>query len=139
MTLFGFFGKRHDAWRPLPAGGYGADWGIKYDADGLLVTPKEDRGPLFQGPEGQTALRAAVLEYAPLWQVRACTCVCVWCGGGVFFSRNLKRTDQENPDQPAHPRCVAVHSWCLLCGLGVRPAVGSVCAAAANTRWRHDG
>ncbi|KAG2448660.1 hypothetical protein HYH02_006017 [Chlamydomonas schloesseri] len=49
-------------------GGYGADWGIKYDADGQLVTPKEDRGPLFQGPEGQTALRAAVMEYAPLWQ-----------------------------------------------------------------------
>eukprot|EP00198_Chlamydomonas_reinhardtii_P013346 XP_001702683.1 predicted protein [Chlamydomonas reinhardtii] len=49
-------------------GGYGADWGIRYDADGQLLTPREDRGPLFQGPEGQAALRAAVLEYAPLWQ-----------------------------------------------------------------------
>ncbi|KAG2497986.1 hypothetical protein HYH03_004245 [Edaphochlamys debaryana] len=49
-------------------GGYGADWGVRYDADGLLVGAKEDRGPLFQGPDGQAALRAAVLEYAPLWQ-----------------------------------------------------------------------
>lgn len=75
------------AWKPLPhlplpfsAGGYGADWGIRYDADGQLLTPREDRGPLFQGPEGQAALRAAVLEYAPLWQVGAGRHVCVGVG-----------------------------------------------------------
>ncbi len=50
------------------AGGYGADWGVKYDAEHQLLAPQGDRGPLFQGPEGQVALRAAVLEYGPLWQ-----------------------------------------------------------------------
>ena len=53
------------------AGGYGHDWGIKYDADGQLVAAPQDRGPLFNGQEGQEQLRAAVMEYAPLWQVEA--------------------------------------------------------------------
>lgn len=60
---------------PCGTGGYGNDWGIKYGADGQLLAAPQDRAPLFAGPEGQAELRAAVIEYAPLWQVE-------WRGGG---------------------------------------------------------
>lgn len=74
------------------AGGYGADWGVRYDSEGQLVAPREDRGPLFQGPEGQQALRAAVLEYAPLWQVGTRE---VRAQGGCHAAGRLGREDMS--------------------------------------------
>ncbi|GIL43562.1 hypothetical protein Vafri_1262, partial [Volvox africanus] len=72
-------------------GGYGRNWGLHYDADGQLLSPKEDRGPLFQGVEGQVALRAAVLEYGPLWQ-------------GLMFQLADKKNDPDPMDwAPASP------------------------------------
>ncbi|GFR41314.1 hypothetical protein Agub_g1996, partial [Astrephomene gubernaculifera] len=91
-------------------GGYGADWGLQYDAEGQLLVPaREDRGPLFQGVEGQAALRAAVLEYAPMWQ-------------GIMFQLADKKGDPDPMDwTPAAPAA------------GLPTAIGFLQTAAPST------
>ena len=55
----------------MAVGGLGHDWGLKLSKDGRRVIKKPEPAPFFDGPEGGKRLHQLLLEYGPIWQVKA--------------------------------------------------------------------